>query len=61
MADAKQRSLRARNAAYALHATRDPKLTTEAARRAFLDRFDREVDPDCVLPAEERARRAEAA
>lgn len=48
-------------AAYSLHAKRDPKVTTEAARRAFLDRFDHEVDPDGSLPADERARRAEAA
>jgi hypothetical protein len=31
------------------------------ARRAFLDRFEREIDPDGVLKPEERARRAEHA
>ena len=41
-----ERSLRARMAAYSLHAQRDPRETTSAARAAFLDRFEREVDPD---------------
>jgi hypothetical protein len=40
-----QRSLRSRLAAYSLHAKRDPKETTQAARAAFLTRFEREVDP----------------
>jgi hypothetical protein len=31
---------------YSLHAKRDPKETTQAARAAFLNRFEREVDPD---------------
>jgi hypothetical protein len=31
------------------------------ARQAFLDRFEREVDPDGTLPPAERARRAEHA
>jgi hypothetical protein len=35
--------------------------TTEAARRAFLARFERQVDPDGTLPPAERSRRAEAA
>jgi hypothetical protein len=38
--------------------TTDPSARTEPARRALLDRFEREVDPDGVLPPEERARRA---
>ena len=56
-----QRSLRSRLAAYSLHAKRDPEETTQAARAAFLNRFEREVDPDGSLPPAERARRAQAA
>jgi hypothetical protein len=56
-----QRSLRARIAAYTLHATHDPRVTTQPARDAFLARFEREVDPDLSLPVPERRRRAEAA
>jgi hypothetical protein len=37
---------------------RDRSAATAPARRAFADRFEREVDPDGVLPADERARRA---
>jgi hypothetical protein len=48
-------------AAYRLHATHDPRETTRKAREAFAERFEREVDPDGVLPPAERARRAEAA
>ncbi len=44
--------------AHTLHARYDPRETTAAARRAFLDRFEREADPDGILPSEERARRA---
>ncbi len=51
-----QRSLRSRLAAYSLHAQRDSKETTQAARAAFLNRFEREVDPDGSLPPAERAR-----
>lgn len=54
-----QRQLRARAAAYKLHATGG--TNTTAARAKFLGRFEREVDPDGVLPPEERARRAEFA
>ena len=56
-----QRSLRARVAAYKLHASRDPRETTQPARDAFMARFEREVDPDRRLPPAERQRRAEAA
>lgn len=55
-----ERSLRARMGAYALHATHDPKETTRAARAALLSKDELAVDPDGVLPADERARRAEA-
>jgi hypothetical protein len=55
------RTLVARLGAYALHASHDPRETTAAARAAFLSRFEHEVDPEGVLPAAERARRAENA
>jgi hypothetical protein len=57
----KLRSQRARIGAYALHAKRDARETTAAARAAFDVRFLNQVDPDRVLPEDERARRAEAA
>ena len=57
-----ERALRARLAAHALHAqVADPAAHTAPARRAFLDRFEREVDPDGQLAPAERARRAEHA
>lgn len=56
-----ERSLRARMAAYCLHAQRDPRETTQAARDSFMARFERQVDPDHLLPLAERQRRAEAA
>ena len=51
-------SLRGRIGAYTLHATHDPRETTAKARAAFLARFEREVDPEGLLPEEERRRRA---
>ncbi len=54
-----ERKLRARAAAYALHAQGG--TSTKAATRAFLERFERQVDPDGILSPEERARRAEHA
>ena len=56
-----ERSLRAKIGAYALHSQYDPRETTRKAREEFLGRFEREVDPDGVLPVAERRRRAEAA
>jgi hypothetical protein len=56
------RSLRASIAAHESWAkTADPTARTAPARTAFLDRFEREVDPDGELPPAERARRAEHA
>jgi hypothetical protein len=37
----------------------DPPARTATARRAFLERFEREADPDGVLDPAERTRRAE--
>ena len=48
---------RARIAALTRHAFADGAEATEAARKGFRDRFEREVDPDGVLTPEERARR----
>lgn len=56
-----ERRLAAQKAAHAMHATHDSRRTSEAGRRAFLDRFEREVDPDGTLSPAERARRAEHA
>lgn len=37
----------------------DPAAATEKARGAFMRRFERQADPDGVMPPAERARRAE--
>lgn len=55
------RQLRARIAAHAMHAQHDGRRVTRSARKAFLDRFEREVDPDELLSPQERARRADQA
>ena len=57
-AERTSRALRGRIGAHRLHATHDPRETTKAARLAFWSSFEREVDPDGLLPPEERARRA---
>ena len=54
-----ERTLRARVAAHALHAQGG--TSTSAGTAAFLARFERQVDPDGVLPPGERAKRAEHA
>ena len=54
-----ERSLRARIGAYSLHAQRDPRETTKAARSAFLSKFLAEIPID--LPEDERLRRATSA
>ncbi len=61
MLSSSERSLRSRLGALALHARHDSRKTTAKARAVFLSRFEREVDPEGVLPPEERARRAEYA
>jgi hypothetical protein len=58
---AEERSLRARAGAYAQHAKHDVRETTKPARDAFLAKFESEVDPEGVLPEDERHRRAVAA
>ena len=54
-------SLRGRIGGLALAASRDMRPLAAAGRAAFLSKFEREVDPDGVLPPAERARRAAAA
>jgi hypothetical protein len=56
-----ERSLHARIAAHTLHSKTDSTAHTAPARKAFLERFEREVDPDGALPPDERKRRAEHA
>lgn len=58
---AEQRTMRARLAGLASAAKNDVHASTARARRGFDARFEREVDPDGVLPPLERRRRAEAA
>lgn len=56
------RALVARTAAHARWAqVSDPNAATAPGRTAFLDRFEKQVDPDGTLPVDERARRAEHA
>jgi hypothetical protein len=57
-----QRSLQARAAVHTSWAkTTDRSRRTAPAREAMLARFERQVDPEGVLPAAERAVRAESA
>ena len=57
-----ERSLRARIAAHEKWAqVADRSAATQAARQAFAERFELEVDPTGQLPPLERARRAENA
>ena len=60
-----ERTLRARIGAYSLHAQRDSRVTTAPGRKAAADKLNArllaEVDPDSILPADERARRLEHA
>jgi hypothetical protein len=53
--------MRARLAAHAMHARHDSREITANARKAFVERFEREVDPDGVLPTGERQRPAQHA
>jgi hypothetical protein len=55
-----QRAMRASIAAHVQWAKEtDPTARTAGARKAFMERFEREADPDGVLDPAERARRAE--
>jgi len=54
-----ERVLRARVAAHAKHARHDSQAAMAKARAALLAGFERQADPDGVLPPLERQRRAE--
>jgi hypothetical protein len=41
------------------HSRHDPRKTTAAARRAFIESFEKLADPEGVLPPAERRRRGE--
>jgi hypothetical protein len=56
-----QRTLRARAAAHARWSKESPDQHLPKARKAFMDRFARQVDPDGVLSESERARRTDHA
>lgn len=57
-----QRSLRSRLAAYkSWEHTANPAARTAPARQAAMARFERQVDPQGLLPIDERTRRATAA
>ena len=53
-----EQSLRGRIGAHLLHATHDSRRLTAPAREAFLASFERQVDPEGCLTADERRRRA---
>jgi hypothetical protein len=61
MCEHSERVLIGRRGAYTVHAKYDSREMTKAARAAFVSKFEREVDPEGVLPCEERLRRAEMA
>ena len=50
---------RGRLGAHIAHSRNDPRAMTATARGAFLSSFERQADPDGILPAAERMRRAE--
>ena len=60
-----ERTLRARIGAHSLHAQRDSRVTTAPGRKAAADKLNArllaEIDPDSILPLDERARRLEHA
>lgn len=56
-----QRVLLGRLGAYTMLSRHDPYEVTKAARAAFVSKFERDVDPDGILPVEERLRRADMA
>lgn len=58
---AAERKLRAQIAANTRWANADRALESEKARARQMDRYERQVDPDGVLSADERARRADNA
>jgi hypothetical protein len=61
MPTSQEMARRGKLGAWSRLAREDPVSMTEKARSAFLASFEREVDPDGVLPPAERSRRAEYA
>lgn len=62
MLSEEERTLRAQIAAHESWArTTDRSARTAPARKAMLDKFEHQVDPDGALPPAERAKRAEHA
>ena len=57
MSTPEERSMRSRIATHRVHAA--GKTNTAPARKAFLDRFEREVDPEGTLSPAERHKGAE--
>ena len=53
-----ERALRARAAAYAMHAKHGSKKAALKGQAALLAKFERQVDPDGLLAPEERRHRA---
>jgi hypothetical protein len=56
-----ERVLIGRLGAYTMLSRHDPREITKAARQAFTSKFEKDVDPEGVLPLDERLRRAEMA
>lgn len=56
-----QRRLRAQIAALTRWSREDPAANAARGQAGLLAKFEREVDPDQILPLAERTRRAEAA
>ena len=50
---------RGRIGAHIAHSRNDPRAMTAVARGAFLSSFERQADPEGILPVAERLRRAE--
>lgn len=59
--DSAEMARRGRLGAMRTHSLHDSRDVTRKARRAFLQRFEQEVDPDGKLDPQERRRRAEYA
>lgn len=58
--DPQKASRAGRIGALSMHSRYDSRQTTAAGRAAFLASFESDVDPDGVLDAEERGRRAQS-
>lgn len=59
--DPAEMARRGRIGAHRLHSLYDSRELTAPGRRAFLAKFEREVDPEGTLPEAERKRRAASA